>query len=246
MRHKAFLTAAYVALVLPLASCDPKVPPERFVTRSATVSLLPMQQKWFHSTEYLKSKAIYCDFDDSGLAPDPPGGEGRVSVGYEHSWDPGTKPFPCSRLLNHMHRGAVLFDIGEVQKRAPRVFVDAATLKFRKFPRTGRFGCDDRVLSATVDWTARPEDGPLPPAEERYKMPVPADETAACLGSGGKCVVDVKSIVNDWAHETVPNHGFVLAGENENYTEKDNESCRTDYGEFELEVQFRYDEAVPK
>jgi len=245
MRNRSLSAAAYVALALPLVSCDPKSPPDRYITRSATVSLLPDQQKWFHFTEHLTTKAFYCQYGSSGLAPDPPSGEGRVSVGFEHSWDPGTMPAPCSELLNHMHRGAVLFDLGELQKWEGRVLVEKATLKFKKFPRTGRFGCDDRILNATADWTARPEDGVLPPAEERYKMPVPALETEPCMGPDGKCAVDVKRIVNDWAVGSVPNFGFILAGENENYGVRDDNSCRTDYGQFELDVAYRYDERVP-
>jgi hypothetical protein len=244
MRNRTLSAAAYAAIALSLASCDPKSPPDRYITRTASVSLLPDQQKWFHFTEHLTTKAIYCHYGSGGLAPDPPSGEGRVSVGFEHSWDPGTLPAPCKEALNHIHRGAVLFNLGELQKWEGRVLVEKATLKFKKFPRTGRFGCDDRVLSGTADWVSRPEDGPLPPAEERYPMPVPALETKPCQGPDGKCSVDVKSIVNDWAVGSVPHFGFVLAGENESYGAKDNNSCRTDYGQFELQVDYRYDERV--
>jgi hypothetical protein len=124
-------------------------------------------------------------------------------VGYEHSYDPGTRPFPCSRVLVSVQRGYVKFDLRQIQSRAPAVFVTAATLHFRKIPRRHP-ECSDKLLTATEDWT-RSGFKKLPAGEERYdNSSIPRLGSCGFLGF---CQMNIRAMVNDWAIGEFPTMG---------------------------------------
>jgi hypothetical protein len=53
--------------------------------------------------------------------------------------------------------------------------------------------------------------------------------------------VDVKSQVNEWLRGIISNQGLVIRGDQERLDANDNVSCLTEYGNFKLDVAFRFD-----
>lgn len=234
---KAGVFSAF-ALLLMLAACD------KTTTREETATLAPTRIQFWRNQEYsypANDTAWPCPADTTGLgsAESPPG---FLPVGYEHSYDTGTRPFNCSRRLVNTFRTAVRFDLSALQSKAPRLFVKSAVLTFRRVRAAGDHDCADQLLTATEDWTV-PGFDRFPKAEARYDGAVPKLGSAAC-GLGGTCQMDVKGAVSDWALGNTPNHGFVIVGENEDSGARDNKTCRTEYGDFQLTTNFTYDQTL--
>lgn len=228
-----------LATVAVLSACDGG----KVVSREETRTLDPARTGWWSTQVYsypANDTAWPCPLDRGGLGPTSPAA-GRVQAGYEHSYDPGTRPFPCSRRTVNVYRAAVKFDLVELQSKAPRVFVKNATLHFRKMSATR--DCADKFLTGTEDWTVAGF-AKLPHAEVIYDLPVPSNTSLACSGLGGFCAMNVTGQVNDWVLTKTSNHGFVVMGENEDLSARDNNACRTEYGEFSMSVHFTYEQAL--
>lgn len=221
------------AAIIPLAACT-----DRLITREESLTLSPNNSGGWTQTSYsypANDTSWPCPLDRGGTggAPDVPG---SLLVGYDHAYDPGTRPLRCSRSLIHVYRSAVQFDLGEVQSHAPRVFVTSAMLHYnpRPDPAVGR-QCADSLLLATENWQV-PGYKTLPPGDLYSSL---SSSGPAC-GLGG-CSVDVTSAVRNWVSGAEPAFGFVLKGENEATDSRDNDQCLTRYSDISLSVHYKYD-----
>lgn len=217
-----------------LAGCAP-----RLITREASVTL-PVSNTggWPQETYSYPANDTYwpCPLDSTGTGGVPDIAGARL-VGYDHAYDPGTRPLPCSRNLIHVYRAAMQFDLGEVKSRLPRVFVMSATLHYQRRPDPdGGRHCADSLLLASENWEA-PGYKKLPPGDP-YRAELPADGPTCGLGS---CGIDVTSAVRNWVSGIEPQYGFVLKGENEATDSEDNDVCRTHYSDLSLTVNYKYD-----
>jgi len=225
--------AAAGALLL-TGSAEPK-----WVTESATASINGSPNPMITTSESYPANttAWPCPMNSRGTAPDATA-PGFHSVGYEHTFDSGTPPFPCQYRLNHVHRLVASFDLNDIQRRAPRVFIDSAKLSFDQRHAAGDHECADRILTVT-NMGPQPGSAVRPAGEERWDIPMPRLSTGAC--SGNRCSVDVKGQVSEWVRGVVPNQGFVIVGEDERLNANDNVSCRNEYSNFRLDIAYRYD-----
>lgn len=223
-----------IMIYILLAGCT-----NRLITKEDSINL-PVSNTggWIQTTySYPANDTTWpCPLDSSGT-----GGAleiaGTQVVGYDHSYDSGTRPFPCSRKLIHIYRSALQFDLSEVKSYSPRVFVTSATLHYhrRPDPKDGR-NCSDSLLLATENWEA-PGYHKLPPGD-LYRTTLPV--TGSSCGLGG-CGIDVTSAVRNWISGTENPYGFVLKGELETISNKDNEMCLTRYSDFSLTINYKYD-----
>jgi hypothetical protein len=222
-----------MALLLTTA-CDPKTE-----TRTVNVSLAGAAQPFLTTSQsYPANRTAWpCPLEVGGTAPDAPAA-GFHSVGYEHRFDAGTKPFPCQSRLNHVHRLVAAFDLGSIPHAPTGVNVTSAKLSFDKRHGAGSRECNDRLL-AVAD--TGPETGsPINPASnDKWENPVPLLTKGEC--KSGRCTMDVAGQVNDWIHGTMKEQGFVLRGEDERLNANDNVSCRNEYSNFRLDVTFKHE-----
>src|SRR5260370_2139350 len=206
-------------------------------TVEETVTLTPANLKtWIHLDHAYPSNTTHwpCGLSARGLGASygPRGGE--IVVGYEHFFDAGTKPLPCQERIDHMYRGTVRFDVGDIVAKAPplHVFVKKATLNYKP---TG--DCPNQLLIAAEDWVKGS------PAD-LVKVDLFAELGPCGIGNPAGCSFDVSTVVNNWAtgaeHEGYANYGFVLRGNNEINSE-DNDTCITRYSNFSLTVTYKYD-----
>ncbi len=217
-----------------LVSCTPGL-----VTREDTAAAPVSNSGWWTQSFYsypANDTAWPCSLDKSGTggAPDMPG---MMLVGYDHAYDAGSRPFPCSRQLNHVYRASMQFDLSEITNLLPRVFVTSATLHYKRQPdpAEGR-QCGDSLLIASENWEAAGYKK-LPPGDV-YRTSLP---TSGPLCGLGGCGIDVTSAVRNWVSGAEPQYGFVLKGENEATDSKDNDVCRTRYSDISLTVNYKYD-----
>jgi hypothetical protein len=234
MYLRPLLTITSMALLLTTA-CDPKTE-----TRTGKVSLTGTAQPFLTTSEsYPANRTAWpCPLEVGGTAPDAPAA-GFHSVGYEHRFDAGTKPFPCQSRINHVHRLVTAFDLSPIPHATTGVHAVSATLSFDKRRGAGNHDCEDHVL-AVAD--IGPETGsPINPASnDKWENPVPLlTNTAAC--KSGRCTMDVAGQVNDWIHGIMKEQGFVLRGEDERLNANDNVSCRNEYSNFRLDVTFKHE-----
>jgi hypothetical protein len=178
-----------------------------------------------------------CPLDSRGTAPDI-ATSGFLRVGWDHKFEAGTPPFACQYRLNHVQRIALNWNQDPISKRGASALVDNAVLSFDKRRVSGDHECADQILTKVNEG---PESyGPMVPGtEDRWELKVPMLTSADCTGS--RCKVDVKSQVNDWLRVIIPNQGLVVRGDQERLDANDNVSCLTEYGNFKLDVAFRYD-----
>lgn len=176
-----------------------------------------------------------CPLDTRGTAPNSPS-PGFNRVGWTHVYDAGTEPMPCKFRINHVERIVATWDMAPIEKHMPAAFVDSAVLSFDKKRVAGNYECADRFMTV-VAGTA-----PIPPAiEERWDLMVPRLGGPGCVGS--RCSVEIKGQMNEWLRRVVPNMGLALIGDQERLDANDNVSCVTEYGNFRLDVSYRYDVA---
>jgi len=183
-----------------LTGCAPRV-----TTRETSVTL-PVSNTggWSQQTYSYPANDTYwpCPTDSSGT-----GGASDIAgarlVGYDHAYDPGTRPFPCSRNLIHIYRAAMQFDLREVKSHLPRVFVTSATLHYQRRPDPeGGRNCADSLLLSSKNWEA--PGYTKPPPGDPYRGELPA--AGASCGLGG-CGIDVTSAVRNWVSGTEPQYG---------------------------------------
>lgn len=178
-----------------------------------------------------------CPPNSRGLAPDPPT-PGFMRVGWDHTFDAGTPPFPCQFRLNDVQRIAVTWNLDPIASNGPTTFVDSAFLSFDKRRVSGDHECADYFVTKVAEG---PESyGPMTPrTEERWDMKVPSLSGADCMGS--RCRVQIKGQMNEWLKNPGTNQGLVLRGDQERLDANDNVSCLTEYANFRLDVSFRFD-----
>lgn len=232
MYMRPWFTIASLTLLL-TTSCDPKVE-----TRIGKVSLEGTVNPFITTSEsYPANRTAWpCGLNTRGTAPDTPA-PGFQSVGYEHSFDAGTPPFPCQWRLNHVHRLVTIFDLKSIPHHPTDVFIDSAKLSFDKRRGAGDHDCADKVL-AVAGPGPEPGSAIRPASNDKWETPIPSLGKPGCIG--GRCTVDVAGQVNDWVHGITTNQGFVLRGEDERLNANDNVSCRNEYANFRLDVTFRH------
>jgi hypothetical protein len=235
MSLRSWQTIASLGLLL-TTSCDPK---KKFDTRVGQVSLEASAQPVITTSQSYPANttAWPCPLNSRGTAPETPS-PGFQSVGYEHRFDAGTPPAPCQWRLNHVHRLVAAFDLSSIPQDAATVHVDSAKLSFDKRHAAGDHECADKLLAVSGPG---PEPGSSirPASDDKWETAVPRLDGPAC--SSGRCTMDVTGQVSDWVRKVVPNQGFVLRGEDERLNANDNVSCRNEYGNFRLDVNFRHD-----
>jgi hypothetical protein len=191
------------------------------------------------TAERYPANTVYwpCPLESRGTAPDP-ATPGFLRVGWDHTFDAGTPPFACQYRLNHVQRIALSWNLKPILERGSSAIVDSAVLSFDKRRVSGADECKDEILTKVSEG---PESyGPMfPGTEDRWELKVPMLTSTDC--SGGRCRVDVKSQVNEWLRGIISNEGLVIRGDQERLDANDNVSCLTEYGNFKLDVAFRFD-----
>ena len=176
-----------------------------------------------------------CPLNARGTAPNP-ASPGFMRVGWAHTFDSGTPPFPCQYRINHVQRVHATFDLTRVKKDLPTAFVRSAKLSFDKRRVAGDHECNDQLV------TVVPGGAPIPPnVEERWDLPVPKLASADCVGA--RCTVDIKGQVNEWIKGGTPELGLVLRGDQERLDANDNIACLTEYANLKLDVTYAHDVA---
>ena len=233
MYMRPWLTIVSLGLMLTTA-CDPKKE-----TRTGNVSLVGTAHPFTTtSTSYPANTTAWpCPFDSRGTAPAPPA-PGFQSVGYEHAFDRGTRPFPCQWRVNHVHRLVTIFDLSSIPHHKTDVFIKSAKLSFDKRHTAGDHECADLAL-AVVGPGPEPGTSIRPASNDKWETKIPLLPSGNC--PGGRCTVDVAGQVNDWIRGVMSNQGFVLRGEDERLNANDNVSCRNEYANFRLDVMFIHD-----
>lgn len=211
--------------------------PYGYDTYKDTITLNPSPAlSWGRTMHSYPANDTYwpCSVESGGLAGEQPN-PGEAIVGYDHFYDAGTQPFPCSKKLTHIYRAAMQFDLSKVAEHSPGVYVDQASLSFDRVPdpNHGR-ECDDTLIIPTLDWQVP---GAKLPDGAFYRT-VPHSGTSSC-GLGG-CSIEVTSIVRNWVNGTEPRFGLVLKGEDDSFPE-DNNRCVNRYRDLKLTISYRWD-----
>ena len=176
-----------------------------------------------------------CPPERRGTAPDP-ASPGFNRVGWTHIYDDGSGPMPCKYRLNHVQRLVTTFELGPIEKHLPSAIVDSAFLSFEKKRVAGDHECNDQILTVVAG------DAPIRPnVEDRWELAVPKLGSPDCTGS--RCSINIKSQLNEWLRQPGSNMGLALIGDQERLDANDNVACLTEYGNFRMEVAYRYDVA---
>jgi hypothetical protein len=161
---------------------------------------------------------------DLGIGPPPP----EIGVGYMHAYDPGQDPFPCDFTDNVFYRGAVQFQMNQVNKFVQGHGLAKATFSYSV--DSGYPGCVSEIdITSANPW--RDPNNPDEVAGGGIKLTAPQD------ANNGSFSVDITAWI---AVEAVPgssgspNMHFVFIGSNEDQTVQDNKSCETVLGNFQL------------
>jgi hypothetical protein len=184
--------AAHLVLVLLLPGCS-GCPP---VTLK-TLELRPTQQVTGRSGV---SGSVGVCLSAGNPPPSPfSAGAGRVLVGFDDFFRPGTDPFPCDDIRSIVFRGGVLFDVSQFDS------IVTADLLFD-----------------TVDSVTRGGSGPAgpPPNSQATTLGMATQaftntmlfDNEASLPPGPAINVGVSGQVRDWVLKNRPNFGFVVAG----------------------------------
>lgn len=233
-----FRTAA-TSIVAIIALLNATAAGARFDTIKKVESLPVDATPLFTTAERYPVNSVYwpCPTNMRGTAPNP-ATPGMMRVGWDHGFDAGTPPFACQYRINHVQRIALTTNLGPISKHGPTVFVDNAWLSFDKKRVSGANECADYLVTKIGDGAE--SYGPMTPrTEKQWDMMVPSLSSADCEGS--RCKVQMKGQVNAWLKNPDTNLGVVLIGDQERLDANDNVSCMTDYANFRLDVEFRFD-----
>jgi hypothetical protein len=214
-------TAAHLVLVLLLPGCS-GCPP---VTLK-TLELRPTRQAT--GTSGVSGSSGWCL--SAGHPPPSPfsAGAGRVLVGFDDFFKPGTDPFPCDDIRAVVFRGGVLFDVSQFDS------IVTADLLFDTVDSVTRGGGPvgpPPISQATT----------LGVATQAFTNTMPFDNEAS-LPAGPAINVGVSGQVRDWVLKNRPNFGFVLAGPrglvDSSNPPKDNDAKLSWYSNFRLRILY--------
>ena len=144
------------------------------------------------------------------------------------------------RIINHLYRGAVKFNVGLLGE-PPAKTVTKATFAFtierneRRPSADFTTSCTNRLFLATEDWPSLNDEGTVPAtiAGVPYK-------SALIEGFvGSRINVDVTDVVIDWVKGKRTNFGFLFVSLQEpTGVIRGNDKCWTMFGDFVLEVAY--------
>ena len=232
MRH--FSTAAATAFAL-LANSSSNAAPLETIEKTISVPLDARGQVTTSEAYPANSVAWPCPLNTRGSAPNP-ATPGFLRVGWSHGFDAGTPPFACQYRINHVERVIIAPPpLGELRSKSPRMFVKSARLSFDKKRIAGDHDCGDKFFAVVPGEAAIP-----PQIVENFEIIVPKLGSAGCVGS--RCTIEVRGQVDQWVRGPEGGEmGLALIGDQERLDANDNVSCVTDYANFKLDIDFKFD-----
>jgi hypothetical protein len=167
----------------------------------------------------------------------------RVGVGYDHHYDPGSQPFPCTDTNDYFYRGGVRFEMSQAHDYMETHGVKSAALDFS--PTLGPIDCLGRVGFDNTDWDKWSS---IPAVLPSSNINLPAPVHKGTLIDGTEVYsVDLTSFFNatvqvpgkaphpQWeSFWTSPIH-FVLIGTDEGNPDN-NDACTAEFGNFDLVI----------
>lgn len=231
MRSSSIAAAAIAAI---LSSSSALAAPFDLVEKSLAIALAVRPQVTTAESYPANKVAWPCPLNTRGSAPNP-ATPGFVRVGWSHGFDAGTPPFACQYRINHVERAIIAPpDLKPLRDRLPRMFVKSARLSFDKKRIAGDHDCADKVLAVV------PGEASIPPnVEALFDLPVPALASGGCVG--GRCTIEMRGLVDQWVRGSAAELGLAVIGDQERLDANDNVSCVTDYANFKLDVDYKYD-----
>jgi hypothetical protein len=173
-----------------------------------------------------------------------------VQIGYDHYFDPGVDPLPCSDKIDEVERGGIRFDMGQALKFASDHGIKGATLSFRlketHLDESGNtdnsISCLDRIAVANdLWWTWAPNShdfiptGPISITVPHGNLRGAGAEDGARMNPDGSFSVDVGAILLQQLSFSGPTvtGSWVLIGQDESFPEN-NDVCLSSYDHFTL------------
>ena len=207
--NRVAIAILLVALPLALAACTPAPALIRH-TVVLPASDLVTRDQW----EYYRYCTSSC-FSSYREHSAPPG---RLLVGADNFFEPGSGPFPSIVKLDYAYRGAVRFNLAEF-RNLKQVVVERASINWTidsALVRTGN-GDPSGVASGpdVTNCVGALMEGKQSPFTEGAFLPAYPYRS----GKG-----DVTDLVQDWVMNGVTNWGFVLVGLDESYS-RNNAAC---------------------
>jgi hypothetical protein len=158
-----------------------------------------------------------------------------VIVGFEHFSDTGG---PIPRIHNHIHRGAVKFNVALLSE-PPKKTITKATLLYsiqagKRAPEGGFIeSCATRLLVGNGEWNGIPNTTAPDTIAGDPLLNLPE----ALMGA--RVPVDVTTVVKEWTSGKRANNGFVFTHHVEQPgLFRDNNACWTMIGDFVLQVEY--------
>ncbi len=157
-------------------------------------------------------------------------GAGRVMVGFDDFFDPGSDPFPCDDIRAVNFRAGLLFDVSQFDSLV------TADLLFDTVDSIIRTGGETIGTS-----TPKSHATELGVGTQAFTTALPYDNEAS-LPAGPNMNIGVSGQVKDWVDGTRPNFGFVLSGPrgpiSKSNPPKDNDAKVSWYSNFRLRVTY--------
>jgi hypothetical protein len=228
-------------------SLTPQLPQQRpgqpgHCANLCTNSLSPSRTYWTYRM-HDDINGVFCgDLPLFGTAGYPQPSAGEIAVGYQHFYDPGTDPLPCSHTVDAFFRGAVRFDLSDFTNNR---FI-GAKLTFRVKESARHYDVGGLNVGESGTWSAA---AAMDRATDNWLIwPAPSDHDYI-NGDGSQHFVspehpddpeislDVSGMVRDWLRAATPNYGFVFYGKDEGYPEN-NDVLTSIYGDFVLTLTY--------
>jgi hypothetical protein len=173
-----------------------------------------------------------------------------VQIGYDHYFDPGVDPFPCTDKIDDFERGGIRFDMAQALRFEDQHGIKSATLSFHlketHLDESGNadnsISCLDRIaVSSELWWTWAPNShdiiptGPISITVPHGNLRGAGTEDGARMNPDGSFSVNVSTILMQqlgFGSPTVTG-SWVLIGQDESFPQN-NDVCASSYDHFTL------------
>jgi hypothetical protein len=231
-RRRIWTARAALVLLPPLllAACTVPAAP---ALRRGTADFSPADlsnhywiDTYVSTSNFLNNCALFPVHDQTRRPP-----AGRLLVGADNHFDPGTNPFPCILKNDWAYRGGVRFDLSTLVAMK-RIVIEKAVLTWTIESAVVRDGDGHRRGVASGPDATNCVDAVLESTRSIFSEGDFLPGLSLRAGQG-----DVTSLVTTWVVDKARNFGFVLVGLDESYS-RNNAACLNTIGNLSLHIDF--------